>query len=881
LIRELLRRSLTARLSGAFLALSLATLAMATYVSYRSAEDTLRDRLLDRLATFAAEDASELTSWLDRHRETVRFLASLGVSRRAAARDTTGLGLIVRGIDRSIFAATEVEVLQVPGGRVLFSTEPTRIGAFGVAQLYYLQGRVGDFTQPIYPGARDGHPTLTVSTPIRDTAGVVRAVLAAHLDLQQMEAAIRKSDADVPVDAYLISQFAEFVSAERFGRPGTRRGVHSVAIDSALKGTNGAGLYTDYAGRAVIGAWRWLPDHQLGLILEAPQDRAFAPARELLVRSFLVGLLAAIVLSLAVVAVTRRLTAPLLTMATAAERLAAGDFGAAAPVTGRDEVGALATAFNTMTARLRTVYGELGDQVLATQQALTEAQTSRALLQDVVDNTTTIVLVVGADRRVRLANARLGQALGVSAAELIGRPLDDLDGNFGRALAELVDDAGRADGATGREVELGEDGILHTWQCVAFPLRDAGGARYAMGLVATDLTERARLEEDRRARDASVQQAQKLESLGIMAGGIAHDFNNLLGTILGNVDLAEHSLDHPAEVREALEQISAAARRASELSRQMLAYAGRASLRRETLDARRVVHDIVPLVRASQPKRVEFVVDGLDDALWVEADPAQLSQVVLNLLSNAAEAIGDAPGRVTVTAGLHEQLPPLEHEEHPTHRGPWVRLSVADTGAGMSPEVQARIFDPFFTTKASGRGLGLSAVRGIIRSTGGVLRLTSTPGVGTRFDLYLPEAAPPQQELEPPSTTPTGRRRATVLVVDDEESLRRVTRRTLELAGMNVVEAADGDAGLERFKEYEPVLALVILDITMPGLNGIELLAEIRKIRPTIPAIIASGYDRSDELASAAPDRNTRFLQKPFEIATLREMAAELLARRR
>ncbi len=881
MIRDPLRRSLVARLSGSFLALSLATLVLATYVSYRSAESTLRDRLLNRLETFAAEDARELSAWLDRHRETLRFLSSLNISRRAAAGDTVGFAQIIRAINPVVFAANEVEVLQVPGGRVLYSTEAGRVGSYRVSQLYYLEGRTQPFTQPIYPGAIDGHPTLTVAVPVRDADGVTRAVLAAHLDLSQMESAIQKADDAVPVDAYLVSPFAEFVSAERFGRPDARRGVHSRAIDGARSGTSGTGLYDDYAGRPVIGAWRWLPDHRLGLVLEAQQHDAFAPARALLVRSLLVGLIAALLLSIGVVAVTRRLTAPLVGMAAAAERVAAGDFTAMAPVGREDEVGALATAFNTMTTRLRTAYGELADQVQATSQALAEAQASRALLQDVVDNTSTLILVVGADERVRLANSRLGEVLGLATASLLGTPLSALPGPLGRGIGALVQDARAADTAITREIDQAEADALHAWQCVAFPLTDADGLPYAIGLVATDLTERARLEEERRARDASVQQAQKLESLGIMAGGIAHDFNNLLGAILGNVDLAQAAIHNPTEVAEALEQITAAARRASELSRQMLAYAGRASLRRETLDARQIVQDIVPLVRASQPKRIEFVVDGADAPRWVEADPAQLSQVVLNLLANAAEAIGDAPGRVTLSLSSQADLPTLEHEERPPHQGRWIRISVEDTGSGMSADVVARIFDPFFTTKASGRGLGLSAVRGIILSVGGVLRLDSAPGRGTRFDVFLPEAEPRSDAAEAPSSTPTGRRKATVLVVDDEEALRRVTRRTLELSGLNVVEAPDGDAGLLRFKEFEGVISLVVLDITMPGLNGIELLAEIRKLRPDMPAIIASGYDRSDELASALPDERTRFLQKPFEIATLREMASELLARRK
>jgi signal transduction histidine kinase/HAMP domain-containing protein/AmiR/NasT family two-component response regulator len=882
MIRHLLRRSLSARLTSAFLTLSVGTVVLATYVSYRESEAALRSRLEERLDIFAEEDASELAHWLQRHRSTVSFLANLPTTLSAVTRrDTAMLGNVLAGLDAEAFSATELLLLEVPGGRVLYSTREANIGTFGVTQLFYVEGREELFTQPIYPSGDGGAPTLTVAAPVKDANGRTRAVLAAHLDLREMELALAKRPGAVPIDAYLVNQFAEFVSADRFGAAEHRRGVRSDAINAALEGRSGVGLYDDYAGNPVVGAWRWLPDYRLALILEAPQDRAFAPARRLLWISLVVGLVAALTLTLGIVVITRRLTRPIVAITRAAEQVAGGQFSVEAPVEGKDELAMLATAFNAMTVRLRTLYGELGAQVAATREALTQAQASRALLQDVVDNTTTLVLVIGHDFAVRLANARVAALAGLPPERLLGARLADLPGTIGMSIAALVREVRDVRAPAERELELGDGHETHTWQAVAFPLTLADGTPYAVGVVATDLTERARLEADRRERDASVQQAQKLESLGIMAGGIAHDFNNILGAILGNVDLAQTMLDDPAEVNDALEQIAAASRRASELTRQMLAYAGRASLRREVLDLRAVLTDIVPLVRAGQPKKIEFLVQQMVEPLWVEADPAQISQVALNLLTNAAEAIGSEAGRVTLLAS-HVEAPPLsDHERPPEHTGAWIRISVEDTGSGLTDEVRTRMFDPFFSTKSSGRGLGLSAVRGIIRSTGGILRIESATGRGTRFDVYLPAAAAPAATTEPPSITPTGRRAGTVLVVDDEEVLRRISRRTLELAGLKVIDAPDGAEGLARFKEFADVISLVVLDITMPGMGGIELLGEIRKLKPDLPAIIASGYDRADDLSSTTPDHWTRFLQKPFGIHTLREISLDLIARSR
>jgi signal transduction histidine kinase/HAMP domain-containing protein len=870
------QQRLSVRLSAAFLALSLGVLLLAATVSYRTAESALRDRLLDRLDAFAREDASELTDWLSRHRVAVQFIAGLPTSSRAAAGDTTSLGIVLRSLSSDVFAVDEVQVLSVPGGRVIYSTDSSRIGDYAVEQLYYLEGRTRTFTQPIYPDARNGHPTLTVATPIRGADGSTRAVFAAHLSLDQMERVISKPQDGVPIDAYLITPLAEFVSAERFGRPSQRRGVHSLAIDSARAGGSGSGLYTDYSGREVIGAWRWMPDQQLALVLESPQDLAFAPARELLLRSLLVGLLAAALLTFGVVAIVRRITEPMLTLSEAAERVAQGDFTAEAEVRGSDEVAMLAVAFNGMTAKLRTLYGELANQIDATSRALNEATESRALLQDVVDNTTTVVLVVDAEQRLRLANERLASLAQLPTANLLGRELEALPGSFGPAVASVLRAASAQDAAVSEDVIINDGKEVHSWQVVAFPVRDEHGTRYATGAVATDLTERARIEEERRERDAGVQQQQRLESLGIMAGGIAHDFNNLLGAILGNVELVRGDSPDPVDVRLALEQIGTAARRAAELTRQMLAYAGRASLRREALDARKVLTDIVPLVRATQSRKIDFIIEGFDEPLWIEADPAQLSQVALNLLTNAAEAIGDANGTV-VLGGARERKAPTGE----TGPGEWIHISVRDSGHGMSADVLAKIFDPFFTTKRDGRGLGLSAVRGIVRSAGGILRVASTPGSGTRFDVYFPASHQPAAAEEQPSTTPTGHRTGVVLVVDDEPALRNVARRALERQGLKVIEAVDGDDGFAKFTQYEAVLSLVMLDITMPGRNGIELLQDIRKQRPKLPAIIASGYDRPDEMAGAQPDDYTRFLQKPFELTTLRELVASMIKKTR
>jgi signal transduction histidine kinase/CheY-like chemotaxis protein len=871
-----LRRSFPARLFAAVFAIGAATVFLTATVSYRSAELALRERLLQQLSTAVDDDATRLSEWLAQQRAATELLAH-GARATESARNGTQRAAPIPTLPPEVLSAELTQVMTVPGGRIERASDSTTVGQYAVDQLHYREAQRGTYIQPIYPGGPNGRPRLTIATPIRSDAGNVTSIVAAHLDLGEMERVLTRADSTLGVDAYLVNRFAEFVSAERFGRDGVLRGLSSVAIREALAARNGTGLYVDYAGRPVVGAWRWIPDLQLALVRETPQDFAFAPARALLLRTLLLGLVATGLLTLGIVAVTRRFTRPVIAVAQAAKAVAAGDFSATAPESGDDEVGQLARAFNVMTRRLSALYGELQAQISATTEALTEADSSRELLRDVVNNTATIVLVVGLDGVVRLANQRVSTLTSVPANATAGRSLRELLGSAGAPLANVIELARSSTLLVEQEVELVSPLGPHAWQVVAFPLVHADGTPYATGLIATDLTERARAEAERRAQDASVQQAQKLESLGVMAGGIAHDFNNLLGAILGNAELAREATDDSArtnDVRHSLDQISAAGRRAAELTRQMLAYAGRASLRRDVVDIRVLVHDIVPLVRASQPKKVEFLVEDMPTPLWVELDPAQLSQVLLNLLTNAAEAIGAASGTVALRV---ETVDARVGFTSSADVRPNIRIVVEDTGPGIPDDMRERIFDPFFSTKGSGRGLGLSAVRGIVQSLGGELHVHSLLGVGTRFEIVMRGAEAPEVDELPSVISDAAAVRGTVLVIDDEAAMRHIAHRIVTQMGLEVLEAEDGAQGIALFASRSHDVSLVLLDLTMPKMGGEEVLARIRATHATLPVIVASGYDHADALARMPQDECTSFLQKPFGVQALRDAVGAAL----
>lgn len=875
MIRAWLSRSLTTRLSLAVFTLSFGVASLGAWASYRTASAALRDRVRSQLDTDAGEEAQRASEWLKRQQSLVRLEAAQW-SRVADSlrRDTSSIPLSPMLGD--VLEIEELQQILVPGGLIVRSTDSTSVGRYAVDEEFYQFARDSVYTQRIYHNAVSGRPRLTVAAPVTRDGRTV-AIIAAHLDLTRMEQVVgHPMSRSLPADAYFVNKFTGFVSAERFGREGVLRGVRSVGIDGAITGGSGAGFYDDYQGRAVVGAWRWIPELDLALIVETPQEAALAPARSLLTQTLLLGLVATALLAFGVTSITRRFTDPVLKVAAAASKVAAGDFGVRTVVRSDDEVGTLAQAFNVMTERLESLYRRLESQVEATQSALVAAQASRELLQDLMNNSTTLVLVVSTDDRILLANARAAMIAGVPSGAAEGRTVHGVFGDSAPALMPVIMRSRGSEGVEEQEVVLESAGGAQEWQMVAFPLLRHDGTPYATGLIGTDLTERARAEAERRARDASVQQAQKLESLGVMAGGIAHDFNNILGAIIGNAELARESL-RPDEVGQSLDRIVTSSRRAAELTRQMLAYAGRASLRRETVDARQVITDIVPIVRASQSKKAQLVVGALPGPLWIELDPAQLSQVLLNLLTNAAEAIGDQRG--TVRLDVQEGAPEDADSRAPAPHG-WLQFIVTDTGPGIPESLRARIFDPFFSTKSSGRGLGLSAVRGIVNSLDGVLTLTETGETGTRFDIFLRRAAAPAtMPATTPSALPQGHA-GTVLIVDDEAPIREVAARVARRMGLRVVEAEDGADALAKFGIYAGDVSVVLLDLTMPGMGGAEVLTELRLTHPELPVIIVSGYDRDDALAEIGDDPAARFLAKPFDASALRRYISEAMQTR-
>ena len=403
------------------------------------------------------------------------------------------------------------------------------------------------------------------------------------------------------------------------------------------------------------------------------------------------------------------------------------------------------------------------------------------------------------------------------------------------------------------------------------------------GFVGTveDITAQKRAGEDRRRLELQMQHAQKLESLGVLAGGIAHDFNNLLVGILGNVSVAREEAEPGTPNEELLGDIETAARRAAELTTQLLAYAGKGRFNVQPLDLSAAVRETSSLLQSAISKRASLTMQLKDELPLIAADGTQVRQVVMNLLTNASDALNEQDGEILLRTGeMHADARFLGNclAADGVQPGDFVFVEVGDTGAGMSAETLARIFDPFFTTKFTGRGLGLAATLGIVRGHRGALHVESLLGSGTVFRVLFPVAALRVAANRTPRFVPAGPRSGTILVVDDEESVRNVARRMLERNGFRVLTARDGDEGLRVHAEHEAEVIAIVLDVTMPRMSGTEVLADLRRRGKSVPVILASGYTSQSLSAPVPGAASPTFVQKPFVTSALLAGIDEALA---
>jgi two-component system, cell cycle sensor histidine kinase and response regulator CckA len=507
-------------------------------------------------------------------------------------------------------------------------------------------------------------------------------------------------------------------------------------------------------------------------------------------------------------------------------------------------------------------------------------QDSEQRMREVVESVSEAMVVLDSSGVITLWNKHAAAQFGADARSAVGHQFRDVIPAFSSTALPAVIASAQAErkpaNLTDLPLKIGAE--QRFYEVRVFPWENG------VTLFFNDTTERKQAEESRHALEKKLLESQKLESLGVLAGGIAHDFNNLLTAILGNTSLATLDLPAGSPVNAYVTNIETAAKEASSLCRQMLAYAGRGRFLVQTTDLPGVVEELKQLLRVSVPKTIDLRFETIGTVPPSTLDTTQIKQVLLNLVINAAEAIGEKPGVISVRTFLCKLNPGSAEEfvlfPEQTSKAGYACVEVSDSGCGMSRETQARIFDPFFTTKFTGRGLGLAAVLGIIRGHGGALKLVSAPGAGTTFSCYFPvdESAVPVVPSTPSHPPCDWSSSGDILVVDDEAHVRFVLTGMLKSLGFRTVTANDGEEGLQIFKERPQQFSAVVVDITMPRRDGHSTLAEMLRVRPDLPALIVSGFSEQEVSQRLGARARTAFLQKPFELADVREKLQALLS---
>ncbi|TLS68287.1 response regulator [Mariprofundus erugo] len=515
---------------------------------------------------------------------------------------------------------------------------------------------------------------------------------------------------------------------------------------------------------------------------------------------------------------------------------------------------------------------QLGDSY----QALSNEQER---LKIILDHSPIGIWMVDGDRHIRILNQTWVKWCGLSESEVCqAADYTDLLPESVAVRARELDDACLAQHAVhySREPFRCADGVMRTLDMIRVGLHD--GAGRVVGLIgfAIDITDQLHAQEEQQLLERQLQHAQRLEALGVMAGGIAHDFNNLLTAIQGGIELARLEQGIPPALLESIETMDTAAQAAAGLCRQMLTYSGKGHIAPECLYLRQVIEELRTLFEVSVGKDVRLSFYFEPETSPVYVDKSQISQMLLNLLINASESMPEGRGGEVTISVVHRQLlEPLSC--HFTgaipQPGLYTCLSVEDNGIGMDEETIQRMFDPFFSTKFTGRGLGLSAIAGILKSHGAALQVESKPGKGTRMQVWLPSCEGVTVTAKRPEVEVSRQYSGRVLLVDDDPGVIHVAGRMLGKLGLQCVSAGNGRDAVEIF-ERDPSFDWVLLDVTMPEMDGAACLQALRHIRPDVYVAMSSGYDADSVLydSSVQPDD---FLTKPYTMQRLREVVKQ------
>ncbi|MEZ4708174.1 MAG: cache domain-containing protein [Caldilineaceae bacterium] len=727
----------------------------------------------------------------------------------------------------------------------------------------------------VAPGLFNSQPLLHIHTPIREPDGQVVGVLGSPIPLPKLADTLRKLSV-AGRQAFVLDASGAVLIHPDWVKTAQRQS-YAAWIAPQLDATDvqtGSAAY-ELDDTAWLAGYATVPGYDWTIVVQRPQQEVMKPASitrglafSALCISIMLGLLGAL-------AVAHSLTRPVRNLADAARAL--GEGNANAPLlhtrAGGSEVRALVQAFAAMRRAVIDREQSLRVEIEMREHAEAQIRKHQSAMAASIDG----MALLHEDRLIYVNDALVKLYGYESAGDMLGKSWHTLYSQ--QEQRRLRQEAFPV---------LSSQGI---WRGEAIGARRNGeNFPHEISIALTDTGELVAVVHDlsqRKLSEEMLRQTQKLESLGLLAGGIAHDFNNLLAGMMGQISVAMHKLPPAEPARDHIAKALTSAERAADLTRQLLAYAGRGNLQQEVLDLNLLIKDNVHLVETALANCAKLVLQLMPLLPSIKADRGQMQQVIMNLLINAADAVQTTGGVITIGTAL-ESVPDIPVRNHRSPQrvleqpapGEYVVLEIADTGCGMEPKTLERIFDPFFTTKTHGNGLGLSSTLGIIRRHRGHLQVESTAGRGSRFRIYIPASS----ELAPAASTKphqVHKLGGIALVIDDEPTVRETAQLALELLEMRVLTAANGYQGLTQFEQHHTQISVVILDMKMPEMGGEETLRQLRGRDKAVPVILSSGYTESQIDSLLQQDANLHFLGKPYTIDQLAPLLESILTKHR
>lgn len=884
------RMGIRGRLIILALAISLGALTVLTLIQARVTKQALVERESRLLSSAAQLTANAIDDFISKSLDNVRSDAqdpalsrflSLPAEQRTKSGDRMELeALLERGALRDAIFVASYGLLDKTGHDVADSS-PTNWGNDESSNEYFrIALRDGlphvSEVEPIAPGSK--RLVVTFSSVVRNSELEVVGVLRLKFYAQSLQRFVARDTALLGPGAFLVlvdqqgRYLAHGLEPRAVGRnvaldsPELSRGLSELSTLPMF--TTHLNLEAHGGGREQKVAGTTLQRQTWRVAVVRPSAAFMAPVDEQLQSAGLVALAVAVIATLAAVFFGTRVAAPILRLTESAERVARGDLDAHAKISGPREVQMLARAFNLMTGQVReTLEGllvEIGDRTRAESSARESEERVRAFVENALD----VILVIDRQGQVLYASPSIERLLGRDVASVIGKNwFEWLVAADASALRARLEEAVRDDKPVFERLRVihvnGEQRYVELVGRPAFDVRGVGGVI----VNARDVSDRVRADSERAELEEHLTQARKMEAIGHLAGGVAHDFNNLLTPIIGYTELVRSSFPVSDPIAQDLAVVLEAAEGARQLVRQLLAFGRKQALEVRALDLGEQVRRIEKILRAMIPESIELVLELPSERVVIRADATQLQQVVLNLVVNAQDAMGQAGGRLRVSVSQSELAErDAEQELEP---GAYGVLTVEDSGHGIDEATRARLFEPFFTTKERGKGtgLGLATVYGIVKQHRGAVTVSSRRGEGATFRVYFPCTQEGVPSFSAAGTTALPGRGETVLVAEDDPSVRTLVKSVLERSGYRVLAAEDGVKALELARREKGCIDLLLSDLIMPGMNGRALRDALSLLYPKLRVLFMSGYT-GDVLTGLGGleglDEHVTLVPKPF-----------------